>query len=137
MESRIWYVTFGSNTIHPVTGESLGKRFVRLEGTEDEVRQEMNRRFGPTWGFIYPNADNLEPQDGLKPWQLKGAGVEKYGLKELVLTGNLAVKEVPIHRIGHFGESAWCGQGFDGLDKFTFEDARVTCVGCLAAPRPR
>jgi hypothetical protein len=52
-EIKVYAFTFGQNHIWPLTGTSLRKNFVRLQGTFDGTRNEMNRRFGNRWSMQY------------------------------------------------------------------------------------
>ncbi len=67
-EEREWIFTFGFGHSHPETGESLGRKYVRVRGTCATSRVEMERRFGRAWAFQYPTEEM--------------AGVTKYGLSE-------------------------------------------------------
>jgi hypothetical protein len=49
--------TFGENHIWPLTGTSLGKNYVKLRGTFEGARREMNRRFNNQWAFQYLGND--------------------------------------------------------------------------------
>jgi hypothetical protein len=61
--------TFGSNHVHPVTGDSLGRRFVKIEAEDSEAaRAEMVSRWGTRWAMQYA-----------APYP----GIEKYELREL------------------------------------------------------
>jgi hypothetical protein len=79
--SGIYFFTFGSDHTNPITGESLAGRYVRLQGTVDGTRDEMVRRFGNRWAFQYSAANGS-----------RGAGVERFRLQELVLTGRRSVE---------------------------------------------
>lgn len=70
-EVRLWTFTFGFDHLHPVTGESLGNKFVQIEGTLDGARDIMVHHFGTKWAFQYPG--HCE------------AGVHKYSLREIQL----------------------------------------------------
>lgn len=53
-----WVFTFGHGHVHPVTGEPLHRRFVRLTGSnEEEARDKMVRLFGVRWAFQYASTD--------------------------------------------------------------------------------
>ncbi len=83
---RWWYITFGPDHINPITGRSLARNYVKLYGDEDDVRGEIHRRFGPRWSMCHPQADTLPVPEGDEfPWLYRGAGVERFGLRELVL----------------------------------------------------
>jgi len=67
-----WIFTFGTNHVHPVTGESLGRRFVAIKAADAATaRVEMFAAFGPKWAMEYASREN--------------AGVERFGLVELDL----------------------------------------------------
>lgn len=79
-----WYFTFGAGhrahaLLHHdrIVTEELGdgfrldNRYVILHGTYDEARRRMEKIFGLVWSAVYPNAEE--------------AGVEEYGLTELVI----------------------------------------------------
>lgn len=77
---REWIFTFGGGhrlySVYPGEapegeGVPLTYRFVRIEGTRDSARAEIYRLFGRAWAFQYASED--------------AAGVEEYGLKELVI----------------------------------------------------
>jgi hypothetical protein len=69
-EEREWVFTFGSAHHHPTTGEPLARRFVRIKGTWLSARKRMLALFGQKWSMQYDSA--------------AAAGVERYGLRELV-----------------------------------------------------
>ena len=50
---REWIFTFGSGHVHPTTGESVGRKFVRIVGTHGEARAQMIRFFGRKWSHQY------------------------------------------------------------------------------------
>jgi hypothetical protein len=66
-----YYFTFGSG--HALDGVLLLGRYVRIHGTYMGARMKMIAAFGNAWAFQYDSADAT------------GAGVEKYGLRELPL----------------------------------------------------
>jgi hypothetical protein len=67
---REWIFTFGGGQTHPVTGESLVNRFVRIAGTDyNDARREMLARFGTHWCGQYDTAND--------------AGVFEAGMTEL------------------------------------------------------
>jgi hypothetical protein len=79
-----WYFTFGAghrahSALHRARfepseageGFRLDNRYVILHGTHDEARARMVKIFGQVWSGMYSN-----PRD---------AGVEEYGLTELVI----------------------------------------------------
>jgi hypothetical protein len=70
-EPHDWIFTFGHDHVWPLTGTSLVKHYVVLNGTFNGTRDEMIRRFGNRWGFQY----------GSK----KEAGVDRHELAELRL----------------------------------------------------
>ena len=64
--------TFGANHRHPVTGESLGRRFVAIEApTHEAATAQMNSVFGEAWSLAYSSRES--------------AGVERFGLVRLDL----------------------------------------------------
>lgn len=67
--SNNWIFTFGFGHTHPVTGESLSKRYVVIEGDVNQSRETMQQHFGLKWAQQYPTKE--------------AAGVEKYGLTEV------------------------------------------------------
>jgi len=70
-ELREWIFTFGFDHVHPVTGGSLAKRFVRIRAEDAEAaRWEMVRRWGLKWSFQYETEEQ--------------AGVARWGLTEVV-----------------------------------------------------
>lgn len=91
-----WIFTFGSNHLHPVTGESLGRRFVRVkEGDYEKALEVMCDAFGKQWAMSYPTEDEAQ--------------VARWGLKELFLCQSLALDSkvmgkpsdlVPCYEIG-------------------------------------
>lgn len=66
-----FYFTFGHNHIWPLTGTTLAKSYVKLRGTFDGTRDEMNRRFDNRWSMQYRDKEK--------------AGVDRYQLAELKL----------------------------------------------------
>lgn len=72
-EYKNYAFTFGYDHVNPITGESLGKSYVLIFGTWGSARDEMHRRFGARWSHQYDREN----------WD----GPERYGLTELVLTG--------------------------------------------------
>jgi hypothetical protein len=72
-EPRDWFFTFGFDHTHPTTGQRLRKSFVRIHGTCDSTREQMNAAFGNRWSNQYHSAER--------------AGVEKYGLTEASMPG--------------------------------------------------
>lgn len=48
-----WLFTFGFGHVHPETGESLANRCVRFDGSYQQARAEMVKRFGIKWAFQY------------------------------------------------------------------------------------
>jgi hypothetical protein len=72
-ESKDYIFTFGFNHVWPLTGTSLQGCYVKLNGTQDGTRREMQRRFGSGWSFQY--AFDKRGQDM----------IEKYKLAELKL----------------------------------------------------
>jgi hypothetical protein len=71
-EPREWIFTFGGGHVHPTTGESLSRRFVRLAGTKGMARACMVELFGIKWSHQYAADDGDDP-----------AGVAQFGLEEL------------------------------------------------------
>jgi hypothetical protein len=47
--TRDWIFLFGRVHVHPDTGESLAKRYVKIHGTEHDARKRMFRMFGDQW----------------------------------------------------------------------------------------
>lgn len=70
-EEREWIFTFGGGHTHPITGESLMNRFVRLRGTWLGSRKKMVELFGQKWSMQYPTEDD--------------AGVGQFHMTELEL----------------------------------------------------
>jgi hypothetical protein len=68
-EERDWIFTFGHGHYHPITGEPLVRRFVRVHGTWLGSRQKMLALFGQKWSMQYPTEDD--------------AGVAEYDMTEL------------------------------------------------------
>jgi hypothetical protein len=68
-QPREWIFTFGGGHVHPTTGESLSRRYVRITGTRREARARMVAVFGVKWSHQYPTTDD--------------AGVEQFELEEL------------------------------------------------------
>jgi hypothetical protein len=66
-----WYFTFGSNHVHPDTGQRLMNAYVKVFGTEASARLVIGACFGNAWAFQYDSAE--------------AAGVEKYNLFEVEL----------------------------------------------------
>jgi len=63
-----WIFTFGFGHVHPLTGESLANRFVRIRAVNaEEARHEMVRRWGLKWAFQYDSEDKA----GVARWNLK------------------------------------------------------------------
>lgn len=72
MKKEVWFFSFGQGQTHPVTGLSLGNRYVRIEADSHEAaRLTMVRNFGQKWCHQYASAEE--------------AGVEEFGLTELWL----------------------------------------------------
>jgi len=71
-EPREWIFTFGGGHVHPATGESLSRRFVRLAGTKRAARERMVALFGIKWSHQYDAGDPDDP-----------AGVRQFELVEL------------------------------------------------------
>jgi hypothetical protein len=68
--------TFGANHTHPRTKVRLANRYVVIDGASAEAaRLEMVRRFGESWCWQYPDADE--------------AGVERFKL--VPLEGDMAL----------------------------------------------
>lgn len=67
-----WIFTFGFDHINPITGERLNNHYVRIPGSHEQARAEMQSRFGNRWSMQYPTG-----------WH----GIDKYELTELVLEG--------------------------------------------------
>jgi hypothetical protein len=68
-----WIFTFGFGHVHPVSGESLARRYVRITARDAEAaREEMHRRWGNRWAFQYATEE--------------AAGVARWGLRELETT---------------------------------------------------
>lgn len=57
MPDEKWFFTFGDNHVHPLTGESLGSRYVVLTGTFSSTRNRMIQRFGNRWANQYNYAE--------------------------------------------------------------------------------
>lgn len=66
---RDWIFTFGNG--HELNGESLGRRFVRIHGTNPAARRKMIDHFGIRWSHQYATEE--------------AAGVQQFGLTELPL----------------------------------------------------
>jgi hypothetical protein len=64
-----WIFTFGFGHVHPLTGENLIGRFVRIGGTETQAHTAMCVLFGQKWAGRYKDEE--------------AAGVHEYGLREL------------------------------------------------------
>lgn len=71
-EPREWIFTFGGGHVHPATGDSLSRRFVRLAGTKRAARERMVALFGVKWSHQYDAGDGSDP-----------AGVSQFELVEL------------------------------------------------------
>lgn len=69
---RDWIFTFGPDNLHPVTGESLGRNFVRINGTCDGTRERMLSTFGRNWSSQYTEESGM-------------AKVERWGWTEIPL----------------------------------------------------
>ena len=70
MEEQDWIFTFGYDHTHPVTGESLATRFVRVSAqTYVQARERMHESFGNRWSHQYESE--------------YGAGVKRFNLKEI------------------------------------------------------
>lgn len=54
-----WFFTFGPDHKHPVTGESLGGKYVRVHGTCDGTREAMFAVFGNRWASQYTPATDF------------------------------------------------------------------------------
>lgn len=48
-----FYFTFGTDHVHPKTGESLGKKYIRITGDVDSARRVMFHLFGRNWAAQY------------------------------------------------------------------------------------
>lgn len=70
--SDIWIFSFGYD--HTWQGESLAKRYVRVEGDYMDARLRFMDVMGRAWSMQYAEADGL-------------AMAAKYGLTELTLEG--------------------------------------------------
>lgn len=78
-ESRVF--TFGYSHHHPVTGQNLGKCYVKVDGDADLARARMFASvFGRRWAFDYPNAE--------------AAGKDKFNLIEVELPDRVAVEQL-------------------------------------------
>jgi hypothetical protein len=66
-----WIFTFGFGHTHPVTGASLSRCYVAIDGDREQARATMVRHFGVKWAFQYPNEEK--------------ADVEKWGLSRIDL----------------------------------------------------
>jgi hypothetical protein len=51
--SSSWLFSWGFGHEHP-------NRYVRIEGTYEEARREMVRRYGRRWAFQYPESEEAE-----------------------------------------------------------------------------
>lgn len=69
-----WFFTFGWDHSHPVTGAPLRKSYVRIHGTCDSTREEMNAAFGNRWSFQYSLAE-------------KPSKIDRYDLAEVPMPG--------------------------------------------------
>lgn len=49
-----WTFAFGSDHVHPATGEPLGGCYVQVPGGEDTSRDRMVAVFGLDWSHQYP-----------------------------------------------------------------------------------
>jgi len=54
IEPEAWIFTFGFDHIHPVTGDLLSNRYIRVPGTIDSSRAKMMALFGRDWSQQYP-----------------------------------------------------------------------------------
>lgn len=70
-EPEYWVFTFGHNHVHPVTGEPLGKKYLKVAGTMSEARGVVERTFGRNWSMQY--RDEVS------------AGVQRFKLTETTL----------------------------------------------------
>lgn len=61
-----WIFTFGFGHTHPVTGESLSRCYVVIDGDHEQARATMVQYFGLKWAFQYPN----EEKAGVEKWKL-------------------------------------------------------------------
>jgi hypothetical protein len=52
-----WYIVFDDHDLHPMTGESMGGRYIILNGDQDTARREACRRFGNQWAAQLPRAE--------------------------------------------------------------------------------
>ena len=68
-----WVFTFGFGHVDPRTGESLGNRYVVIEGDINDSREKMIKRFGNKWAMQYREGDKTDEM------------IAKYNLKELSL----------------------------------------------------
>lgn len=76
-----WVFTFGSDVKHPVTGESMLRNYVLLEGTREETRRVMfDSGFNKDWAFQY---------------HLEGPGGEGYG----IAAGLAVIEEHGLQRV--------------------------------------
>lgn len=69
-----WFFTFGYDHFHPVTGESLDKRYVRVHGTCDSTRLDVLAVFGRAWSSQYTS-------------EQKPRRIDKYNLTEITIDG--------------------------------------------------
>lgn len=60
-ETGHWIFTFGFGHTHPVTGEPLANRYVRLPGDYEQARRAMIAHFGIQWAFQYPDSGAPRP----------------------------------------------------------------------------
>lgn len=72
--AEVWFFTFGPDHRHPTTGESLGGRYVAIEGDIESTRAAMFAVFGNRWAQQYRAADKAERIDqyGLIVMQMDG-----------------------------------------------------------------
>ena len=75
---REWIFTFGFGHVHPVTGESLARKYVKIRGTVETSRDEMVRRYGRKWATQYFSEER--------------AGVKRYGLTEYM--GDMTIEDM-------------------------------------------
>jgi hypothetical protein len=109
-----------------VTGESLARRYVVIEGDVNEARETMVKYFGTKWAFQYPSEEAAK----IQKW-----GLERIALPEEVLR---PVKTYVIKGTNAQGETEWtetattdadlvkqvklvAGIMVAGWDKFTIE----------------
>jgi hypothetical protein len=67
--------TFGSDHKHPVTGESLWKKYIQVPGDWNESRKIMLAVFGQGWSHQYSSPSE--------------AGKDKYDMQEVVWSPEL------------------------------------------------